>query len=141
MLGICYKGCVRFAVLLIALGLTACTGDTATSPGGPVDRRSVLAPGEVAVISEAGITLRFDRVLGDSRCPADAVCIQGGDATVRIVVQSFGAAPVSYDLHTGGMTPARHRDLTIALETLSPYPFSGRRIQPGDYRATVRVTR
>jgi len=132
---------MRLAVLLLALGLAACTGDTATSPGGPVDRRIVLAPGEVAMIPEAGITLRFDRVLGDSRCPADAVCIQAGDAIVRIVAQSFGEAPISYELHTGNMAPVRHRDLTIALETLSPYPFSGRTIQPGDYRATVRVTR
>ena len=32
-------------------------------------------------------------------------------------------------------------DLTIALETLLPYPFSSQTIAPGDYRATLRVTR
>ena len=132
---------MRLVVTLLALALSACTGDTATSPGGPVDRRFVLAPGEVAIVPEAGINLRFDRVAGDSRCPGDAVCVQAGDAIVRIIVQSPGEAAATYELHTGDMTPARHRDLSIALETLTPYPFSSRLIAPGDYRAALRITR
>ena len=47
----------------------------------------------------------------------------------------------AYPLHTGDMKPVTHEDLTIALVELSPYPFSSRPIQPGDYRATLRVTR
>jgi hypothetical protein len=39
------------------------------------------------------------------------------------------------------MKPVTHEDLTIALVELAPYPFSSRPIQPGDYRATLRVTR
>jgi hypothetical protein len=46
-----------------------------------------------------------------------------------------------YHLHTGDMQPVRHDELTIALEELSPYPFSSRTIDPGEYRATLRVTR
>jgi hypothetical protein len=138
---VCYKGCVRFAVLLLALGLTACTGDAATSPSGPVDRRIVLAPGQTTLIPEAGIRLRFEGVFGDSRCPANALCVWAGDATVRLVVQLLGEAPANYDLHTIDLKSVRHRDVTVALETLSPYPFDGRPIAPGDYRATLRITR
>ncbi len=32
-------------------------------------------------------------------------------------------------------------DLAVALVELVPYPFSSRQTQPGDYRATLRVTR
>jgi hypothetical protein len=40
------------------------------------------------------------------------------------------------------MQPVVEGDLTIALETLTPYPFSSLPpIAPGDYRATLRVTR
>jgi hypothetical protein len=101
----------------------------------------VLAPGQAASVPEAGVTLRFDGVSGDSRCPADAMCIQGGDALVQIVVLPTRGASQAYALHTGDMRPVSHEDLTIALVELSPYPFSSRPIQPADYRATLRVTR
>jgi hypothetical protein len=39
------------------------------------------------------------------------------------------------------MRPVVHEDLTIALLELSPYPFSSRPIAPGDYRATLRISR
>lgn len=44
-------------------------------------------------------------------------------------------------LHTGSLQPVRHDSLTITLVELSPYPFSSRTIQPGEYRATLQVTR
>jgi hypothetical protein len=77
----------------------------------------VLAPGETGEVGTTGPRLRFQGVTGDSRCPAGALCIQGGDAIVRIdVLQKSGG--------------------------LSPYPFSSLPpIAPGDYRATLRVTR
>jgi len=92
-------------------------------------------------VTEADITLRFDGVSGDSRCPGDAICIQGGDALVQIAVLPRRGTARSYDLHTGDMRPVAHEDLTIALVELSPYPFSSRPIQPSDYRATLRVSR
>lgn len=132
---------MRFAWVLIAVGLTACAADSPATPNGPIDALVVLAPGETADVAGTGILVRFQGVLGDSRCPADAFCIQGGDAIVRIHVLASGSAPSIYDLHTGDMKPIRHCDVTFSLENLSPYPFSSRTIAPGDYRATLRVTR
>ena len=85
--------------------------------------------------------MRFEGVTGDSRCPADALCIQGGDAVVHVTVLAGGSAGHDYDLHTGDMRPVKHGDLTIALVELAPYPLSSRTIEPDDYRATLRVTR
>ena len=84
--------------------------------------------------------ITFVGVTGDSRCPADAFCIQGGDAVVRIVVLTGGGA-TPYELHTGNLRPVTHAGFAIALVQLDPYPFSSRTIQPADYRATIRVTR
>ena len=78
---------------------------------------------------------------GDSRCPGDATCITAGDAIVRVDVLPKSGSPRTIELHTGNMQPVRDGDLTIALENLSPYPFNTRPIQPGDYRATLRITR
>ena len=86
--------------------------------------------------------IRFLRVSGDSRCPADAFCIQGGDALVHIRAESPGDAS-DYELHTGDSTRAVavHAGFRIELSRLEPYPFSSRTIAPGDYRATLNVSR
>jgi hypothetical protein len=131
---------MRLCVLCFCLlALTACSkGPLAPSP---IDRQVVLAPGQTEAISQADIRLRFQGVSGDSRCPADAFCVQGGDALVHVDVLLSGGGQQAYILHTGDMRPVMHGDLTIALVQLSPYPFSSRPIEPGDYRATLRVTR
>ena len=101
----------------------------------------MLAPGQTVAVAEAGLTLRFEGVSGDSRCPGDAICITGGDALVQIAIIPTRGGDQAYALRTGDMRPVVHDDLTIALVELSPYPFSTRPIQPADYRATLRVSR
>jgi hypothetical protein len=125
-------------LLLATLLLTAC--DSPSAPTVALNEDFVLTPGESAVVAETGIRLRFVGVDGDSRCPADVLCVQGGDALVRVDVLSFGSATQSYEFHTAGTEPVVHGSLTIVLVQLAPFPFSSRTIQPGEYRATFRVT-
>jgi hypothetical protein len=104
-----------------------------------VDSEFALAPGQAIAVAGTGLTIRFNGVSGDSRCPADAVCIQGGSAQVRITAQSPTSSR-DYELLTGDMRPVRHEDATITLVQLMPYPFSSRTIRPDEYRATLKVT-
>ena len=129
---------------LACVGLLLTMAVACSSPSGPtvrLDENFVLAPGESARVSGADVSVRFMGVQGDSRCPADAVCIQGGDAIVRVEAQSSAAGAKTYDLHTASSQPDRHGDVSIALVELAPYPFASRPTQPSDYRATLRVTR
>ena len=129
----------RLCLAICLLSITACSGTSATAPT-PVDSKVVLAPGENAVIASE-VSVRFVQVLGDSRCPGDALCILGGDAIVRIHVTVAGVNAVR-DLHTGLMQPVTVDDVRIELLDLQPYPFSSRPpIDPADYRATLRVVR
>ena len=107
----------------------------------PLNEQFILPRGEILSIDQAAIRLQFVEVSGDSRCPADAFCIQGGDATVLVRVMDAGAA-ADYALHTGdsARAAATHRQLRIELVELAPYPFSGRTIAQDDYRATLKVT-
>ena len=123
-------------LVICLLPTTACLGN---SPTAPVDRQVVLAPGQTTEIA-AGLSLRFIGVTGDSRCPADALCVQGGDAVVRISILSNGST-AERDLHTGTMQPVTFEAVRVELIQLEPYPFSSRTIRPDEYRATVRVTR
>jgi len=132
---------MKALVLLCSVVLiTACDKASPTGPTVPINSEFVLASGQSALILGADLTIRFDGVDGDSRCPADAFCIQGGDARVRLEVSSSGGRR-QYELHTGNMQPVRHDDLTIHLVQLAPYPFSSRTIAPDEYRVTLRVTR
>jgi hypothetical protein len=103
-------------------------------------REFVLAPGESAVVSRAGLTVRFDRVVNDSRCPADAICVTAGEAEVALTVRRGSRPAEALSLRT---VESRNRaelgDWVLRLTALAPYPFSDRAIAPGDYRATLRV--
>jgi hypothetical protein len=127
------------AILAACVLGSAC--DEATLVGPTLGQEFTLAPGESATVRGASLSLQFLRVSGDSRCPADAVCIQGGDAIVH--VRAAGAVTADYELHTGGPPRAvvAPSGLRIELTQLQPYPFSSRTIQSGDYRATLVVTR
>ena len=131
-------------MLLLAsclLTATACDEKRTVGPSMPLNQQFILPRGEILSIDQAAIRLQFVEVSGDSRCPADAFCIQGGDATVLVRVMDAGAA-ADYALHTGdsARAAATHRQLRIELVELAPYPFSGRTIAQDDYRATLKVT-
>ena len=131
-----------FLIVLCLLAVTACDEQNPVGPTVGVNERFTLAPGEVATVRDVDVNVQFVDVTGDSRCPADALCIQGGDALVHIRVLDRGAT-AAYELHTGDSSRATvtHNRLRIALVELQPYPFSSRTIAPGEYRATLTVSR
>jgi hypothetical protein len=131
--------CGWVAPALACLLTAAGCGDTApTGPTVALNERFTLAPGELATVDGTSLRVQFVRVASDSRCPADVVCIQMGDAAVELLVNG---AP--YDLHT---FDERRSSVTVGgvqieLVELQPYPVSSRQIQPGEYRATLRASR
>jgi hypothetical protein len=131
----------RVALAVVLAVSAACASSSPVAPDGAVDVEIVLAPAQSVWIEAASAAVAFVGVTGDSRCPADAFCILGGSAAVHIDVTGPRDQTAAYELQTAGGRPVRYRDLTIALVQLSPFPFSGRPIAPGEYRATLRITR
>jgi hypothetical protein len=131
---------MRPRILLFCLLLAACN-DNPMGPTVPLNQHFELAPAQSVVIEDESVSIRFDGVTGDSRCPADAICVQGGDAIVNITVTNPFGGRTPYELHTGDMRSVQAGDLTIELIALVPYPFSAQPIRPEDYRTTLRVTK
>jgi hypothetical protein len=106
-----------------------------------IDTQFTLAPGETASVRGRSVKLRFESVTGDSRCPADAICIMGGDAIVRLSATG-DAGSLSLELHTGDSSRASmtYGNVKVTLVELQPYPFSSRTIEQKDYRATLSVS-
>jgi hypothetical protein len=126
-------------LLVAAFGASACA-DSPSGPTGRLNERIVVAVGQTVRVPDARFAIRFDGVTGDSRCPADALCVLGGDAVVGVTITPSPGSAARYALHTGGPSAIRHNGFTVTLEQLSPYPFSARPIDPSTYEATLRVS-
>jgi hypothetical protein len=131
-------GMRHLGTIICLLTATACLGKTPSGPS-PIEKEVVIAPGETAAVA-SDLRVGFVQVDGDSRCPTDVVCITAGDALVRITLE-VGSDAVERDLHTRDKQPVSHAGVRVELMKLDPYPLSSRPIQPGEYRATLRITR
>ena len=121
------------------LALAQCSGGPA-SPSIQLNEEFEVAPGDTARIENTTHGIRFVGVISDSRCPTDVVCIQAGDAIVRIqILPSAGGE--SFDLHTSDGRPVTDGRLTVSLVRLVPLPVSTRTIAPEEYRVTLRASR
>jgi hypothetical protein len=131
---------MRLAVLLFCLLAMMACDEQVTGPTSPLNTEFTLAPGESIAIDGTSLSVRFNRITGDNRCPADALCVLGGSADVNLTAISDRSTR-DYVLRTGDQQPVRHDEFTLWLVQVSPYPFSGRTIGPNDYRVTLKVTR
>ncbi len=69
-----------------------------TAPGEDV----TLIPGQEAKLSTKDVTVRFTRLVSDSRCPPTAICVWAGDATVELMLREPGRGEsTKVELHTG----------------------------------------
>ena len=100
-----------------------------------------LAPEQAVTI--AGLRITFEGVTEDSRCPTGAQCVWAGDAAASFTLQNPPADPVQSTLHTHGRFERQTAvaGFVVRLEDIKPYPKQGSTIAPGDYRATLVVTR
>lgn len=108
---------VEALAALMALSLAGCAA------GGPVASRAIEGPvrlGEIAAVD--GPRVRPDRVIEDSRCPADVQCIQAGRLVVRATVLGGGWSK-EMDLTLG--TPVPVADGMLTLTDATPAPISG----------------
>ncbi len=121
---------------LVAVISTACT----SSPSSPDNTEVTLAPGQST--SVGALTVKFIGVTIDTRCPANVMCIQMGDAYIALEA-SVASTRRAFELQV--LNPMNReteiRGYTVGVETLAPYPFAPEPIDPANYRVTLRVTR
>ena len=130
--------------VILTLALVAATGAGACGASGPTEGEPfelgaevTIAPGETARASDGSLKVRFVRVLDDSRCPTDATCIWAGEVKLRLAVEA-GEQQVERDVREGESTTVAARK--IELLRVRPQPVSTRKIDAGDYRASLRIT-
>lgn len=116
---------LMFAVLL-ALFAACAEGTAAPVPvEAEVQTPFVLLAGQTAELEAASLTIQFDEVLNDSRCPATAECITAGSVRVQVSVNGQTHTLTLGDLRDGDQTSVQvSGGLRLELLAVNPYPGS-----------------
>ena len=95
-------------------------------------RANTLAISEAARVGQEALSLGFERVAEDSRCPSDVSCVWAGQVVVEV---SLGG---SRHLLKPDQ-PADSDGYRARLLRVAPYPSSAAPIEASQYRATFVV--
>ena len=127
--------------------LTACTGSTNTqlpdadffvSEGQPF----LLRVGDTAGVAApaAFVLVRFDGILGDSRCPENTTCVTAGFATLSLTVQTaLDVQNITVDFPPEGEVQVTVEEATLTLTQLDPPAQEGVEIPLLDYQVRMSV--
>jgi hypothetical protein len=130
------------SLILIPASLGATCGGHPTEPatvslGQPFELRA----GESAVVP-GGLRVTFDRVVSDSRCPIDAICVWAGEAVVALTLSRGAGAAVEREVRADSFSPEiAHLEYRIRAIGVAPYPRSDRKTPLEEFVATFTVTR
>jgi len=89
------------------------------------------------------LKVKFESVVEDSRCPKDVTCVWAGDAKILISVRRANGKEAKIELHTNGQfaQTGKYQQYVIKLVALDPYPRTSAKGKPGDYVATLLITK
>jgi hypothetical protein len=129
----------RILLLVVALSSGAC-GNGPTAPDTVAGAPFTLKAGATAFLPDS-TRLKFDRLLTESRCPLDAICVSAGDASILVSFISRDGTGAARELHTQpDRSQISYGSYMIALTELQPYPRSTDPVVPADYVATFVVS-
>ena len=99
-----------------------------------------LRPGQSAMVAAAGLTVGFQAVLEDSRCPVNSDCVWAGNAKVALDVVDVEGRSIATTLNTE-LEPrtARVGSFELRLISLAPRPELGVPIPRREYTVTLRI--
>lgn len=132
--------------MLLGLLILGC-GGSVTAPAaddrGTSSWEVTIPAGEVRSFDDERLFIELLRVENDSRCPTAVQCVWEGDATAVTSVWVESGEPTTVELHLNERfsRSAVVGAYVIELLRIDPHPEEGVRIEPAEYRATVRVSR
>ena len=121
-----------------------------------LDEPFVLGYGSSAAVDGGKLTVTFEKVVEDSRCPADVMCAWSGQAVVGLRVEAAGEAAQTVELggftdYDGILRPQRPElettpsatvgGYTIELLAVTPYPaHNATPPAPEEYQVQLQVS-
>jgi len=128
----------RSWLAVAAAAAQACSPATGPVPGRPVDVE--LSLHETEVVPGTALALTLDRVVGDSRCPVEVMCVWAGNAEVQVSATLPGNALEAHRLNSF-LDPRVFEvgGYRVTFRRLFPEPREGAPIDSADYRLDLSV--
>lgn len=139
-----------FAVLLCTL-LLACRQSSIGPDDIPfqVGAPFTLEVGQSALLEQESLTLTFDSVIGDHRCPSQVQCAEQGAVEILVTVKEANQASETHEMNpepalarlTWAPSTVTYQNYEINLQAVSPYPELPEDLEDfDDYEATFVVS-
>ena len=125
--------------LLTVLAFAGCGGESSRPAAVPLGRDFQLAASRSTRVET--LTVRFERVASDSRCPAGRECVWEGDATVMVMLGTSDGPMTAHELHTSHRFADHVTEDGYLLQLVDLRPGAGQATPATPYLATFRVTR
>jgi hypothetical protein len=131
----------RFLIVIGCAILGACSGKPAPGPSAaegalqsstaPLDDTVTVQLSQRAMTRDRSVQLTYVKLVSESRCPANAICVWQGDAAVQLKAETIGAT-VDTTIHTA-LDPKviAIGANQISLLEVQPYPGTGASPTPG----------
>ncbi|MBK9337779.1 MAG: hypothetical protein IPM98_14970 [Lewinellaceae bacterium] len=134
-----------FLVAFTLMALAACTKKDANDLVFKLDTPFLLEQGAaIPWDGNSAVQVRFGRVVSDSRCPIDAICVWAGRAEVELTFIQPGST-LTDTLVLGELVGTDKTDTatfgsyTVQLSKVLPDALSGVEISQEDYKVELRV--
>ncbi|MDD5339278.1 MAG: hypothetical protein PHG35_07730 [Dehalococcoidales bacterium] len=130
---------IGFIVILLlpAVTLSCAASNVAASLG----EEFTLKVGQTANVIDEDLTINFEAVTSDSRCPTGAQCIWEGEATCNMVITYQGAETEVVFTQPGSSTgQVTFQQYTFSFQ-LKPYPQVDQQIDDCDYYLDLTVSK
>jgi len=118
---------------LFIILLFSCESATAPDSGNEL----VIRYGQTIV--DRDISIKFQGVGEDSRCPTGVECVWEGNAEIFLQIASPDSTTVYYLNTTLEPKVITHGDYQVELVQVSPYPIEGETISIEDYEIRVAL--
>ena len=129
----------RNVVLLVAMLAVAASVPSAQIP---IGKEFDLAVGDSVAVGPERLTVGFEKIASDSRCPIGVLCIWEGDAAAEMWADLPDLGREDFVVHSnhGFDYAIRYGGYVIELKRVSPYPEYGVPNDPKAYVITVAVS-
>ena len=151
-----HRSNLLFPFLALTLLLAACQPSTPPPPlAASVGTEFILAPGQSAILADAGLTLTLIAVSNDERCPSEIECAASGPVTMTVSAQKGSGEAVEFTLQTftsnNGLAPMMEFEgiqdrvmfegHQIKITSVLPYPAkSMSEIKASEYRVSFLIS-
>jgi hypothetical protein len=145
-----------FAILFAICILPACQTATPSTPGpAALNTEITLSPGQSAAVTGTNLTITFQSVVSDERCPSEIECAASGPVTVSLLIQQGDGDPTDFTLQTftdlNGRSPnvqfegvtnrTELGDYAIQIARVTPYPQNlNTKIEASEYRVALLIS-